>query len=133
MSYEVGTDVRSKAFVVYVRSIGDMLSHLPGMSQFPVQDRINIYLNAFFPVLVAQLSLTFDRERQQPNHLSLDRPSGTWLMNSYNNPIHYAFEKYLCEIGNALISSIFNLQEFALLCGLLCFSTGWRFIGYFPA
>ena len=49
-------------------------------------DRVLLFTHAFFPLLIAQLSLNFDVTTQIPNHLSLDRSTGTWQKAAGQNP-----------------------------------------------
>ena len=113
---------RSEVFDVYIKSISDFVVHLPGTNQFSIHDRVSIFANAFFPLLVAQLSLQFDVAKQQPNHLSLDR-HGAWQVVDSCNVWQHLIERYLCDAGNRVADGITNIQEYSLLCSLLCFNS----------
>ena len=120
--------LRSASLATYIKSVGEFLKQLPGVSQVCMPDRLSIFVTAFFPVVAAQLSLSFDVERQVPNNMSLDRESGTWQM-MIKTPTHMQVEHFLIDSGNALTKTIFNLKEFALFCALLCFNVDSPSVG----
>ena len=79
---------------------------------------MNLFVSSFFPIVIAQLSLNFDVDKQRVNFLSLDT--------ALSENVQQVFTKFFTRInqllflcGNHVMYAVHNIEEFGMVCALI--------------
>ena len=115
------TQVMHGLFDKMVNAISSFVRTLPGFRELCPADRVLLFTRAYYPILVTQLSLTYDMDSGTCNFFQVADDTTRQILKMLLCGCGEMFEKQLNEAGFTLASWKPNSMEVALLCGLLFF------------
>ena len=120
---EVWTTIVKSSFEPHLRLVSTFIRTLPGFQKVRMLDRMRLFSNSYFPILLAVLSLDFDVYTNTVNYFSLpDFTSRRMFKNLFGCDQNDTNEKQFRDAGFSMQQWRPNFLEFGILCGLLYFN-----------